>query len=39
MGRSKAAPAHKHMESKAVEIMQEGDERAGGGTVVAGDFY
>lgn len=39
MGRSKTAPAHKQIESKAAEIMQEGDKRPMGETVVARDFY
>lgn len=39
MGRSKAASAHKQIESKAGEIMQEGDKRPTGETVVARDFY
>lgn len=39
MGRSKTAPAHKQMESKVAEIMQQGDKRPMGETVVARDFY
>lgn len=38
-GRSKASTAHKQIESKVAEIMQEGDKRAMGETVVARDFY
>lgn len=38
-GRSKASTVHKQIESKAAEIMQEGDKRAMGETVVARDFY
>ena len=39
MGRSKTASANKQIESKAGEIMQEGDKRPMGETVVARDFY
>lgn len=39
MGRSKTASAHKQMESKAAQIMQEGDKRPMGETVVTRDFY
>lgn len=39
IGRSKAASANKQIESKAGEIMQEGDKRPKGETVVARDFY
>lgn len=39
IGRSKTASAHKQIESKAGEIMQEGDKRPMGETVVARDFY
>lgn len=38
-GRSKASTAHKQIERKVAEIMQEGDKRAMGETVVARDFY
>lgn len=38
-GRSQASAAHKQIESKVAEIMQEGDKRAMGETVVARDFY
>lgn len=37
--RSKEASVNKQIESKTREIMQEGDERPTGETVVAGDFY
>ena len=39
MRRSKAASANKQIESKAGEIMFEGDKRPMGETVVARDFY
>lgn len=39
MGRSNAASANKQIESKAGKIMQEGDKRPMGETVVARDFY
>lgn len=37
--RSHAAQVNKQIESKAGEIMQEGDKRPVGETVVARDFY
>lgn len=39
MGRSKTASTHKQIESKAAQIMQEGDKRPLGETVVTRDFY
>lgn len=39
MGRSKAVSANKQIESKVGEIMQGGDKRPMGETVVARDFY
>lgn len=39
IGRSKSASANKQIERKAGEIMQEGDKRLMGETVVARDFY
>lgn len=39
IGRSKAPSVNKQIESKTREIMQEGDERPRGETVVARDFY
>lgn len=39
MGRSEATSLNKQIESKTRGIMQEGDERPVGETVVARDFY